>query len=165
MFLWAFLTEILICNRLLAPKAFFRVGQWAEQASLTEYYGVPQEQLNDDRLGRVLDLEKPERMGGLLQVLVWALMVMSLMERAVRRSLKGKPMYGLYPENRPSAAPTGKSILEAFSTLCIVIMKDRGTISRRLADLTEVQRMLMRYMGIPPNRLTAFKRKCCRVGA
>jgi transposase len=110
-------------------------------------------------------LEKPERMGGLLQILVWALMVMALMERAVRRSLKGKPMYGLYPENRPSAAPTGKSILEAFSTLCIVIMKDRGTISRRLADLTGVQRTLMRYMGIPPNRLTAFKRKCCCLGS
>lgn len=108
-------------------------------------------------------LEKPERMGGLLQVLLWALMVMALMERAVRRSLKGKPMYGLYPENRPSVAPTGKSILEAFSTLCIVIIKDCGTISRRLADLSELQRTLMRYMGIPPSRLTAFKRKCCRV--
>lgn len=49
------LTEILICNRLLAPKALFRVGQWAEQASLTEYYGVTRKELNDDRLGRVLE--------------------------------------------------------------------------------------------------------------
>jgi hypothetical protein len=43
----------------------------------------------------------------LLCILVWALMVMALMERQTRRSLKGKPMYGLYPENRPSPAPTG----------------------------------------------------------
>jgi hypothetical protein len=49
------LVEILIGNRLLVPKALFRVGEWAEQASLTEYYGVPQEQLNDDRLGRALE--------------------------------------------------------------------------------------------------------------
>jgi transposase len=110
-------------------------------------------------------LEKPERMGGLLLILMWALMVMALMERAVRRSLKGKPMYGLYPENRPSAAPTAKLILDSFSTLCIVIIKDRGTISRRLADLTGVQQKLLRYMGIPPNRLAAFKRKCCGVAA
>ena len=110
-------------------------------------------------------LEKPERMGGLLLILMWALMVMALMERAVRRSLKGKPMYGLYPENRPSAAPTAKLILDSFSTLCIVIIKDRGTISRRLADLTEVQQRLLRYMGIPPNRLAAFKRKCCVAAA
>jgi transposase len=110
-------------------------------------------------------LEKPERMGGLLLILIWALMVMSLMERAVRRSLKGKPMYGLYPENRPSAAPTAKLILNSFSTLSIVIIKERGTTSRRLADLTDVQRRLLNYMGIPPNRLAAFKRKCCAVAA
>ena len=53
-------------------------------------------------------LEKPERMAGLLCILVWALMVLALMERQTRRSLKGKPMYGLYPENRPSPAPTGR---------------------------------------------------------
>jgi transposase len=110
-------------------------------------------------------LEKPERMGGLLLILMSALMVMALMERAVRRSLKGKPMYGLYPENRPSAAPTAKLILDRFSTLCIVIIKERGTTSRRLADLSEVQRKLLDYMGIPPNRLAAFKRKCCGVAA
>jgi transposase len=110
-------------------------------------------------------LEKPERMSGLLVILMSALMVMTLMERAVRRSLKGKPMYGLYPENRPSTAPTAKLILDCFSTLCIVIIKDRGRVSRRLAELTDVQRKLLRYMGIPPNRLAAFKRKCCDVAA
>ena len=68
-------------------------------------------------------LEKPERIAGLLCIVVWALIVLSLMERQVRRSLEGKPMYGLYPENRPSPAPTGPAILNAFSTLCIVIVK------------------------------------------
>ena len=108
-------------------------------------------------------LEKPERMGGLLQILIWSLMVLALMERAVRRSLKGKPIYGLYPENRPCSAPTAKTILDRFSTLCIVIVKERGERTRRLADLTSVQRTLLDYMGIPPNRLSAFKRKCCSV--
>ena len=74
-------------------------------------------------------------------------------------------MYGLYPENRPSTAPTAKLILESFATLCIVIIKERGTTSRRLADLTDVQRRLLCYMGIPPNSLAAFKRKCCGVAA
>jgi len=110
-------------------------------------------------------LEKPERMGGLLQILMWSLMVLALMERAVRRSLKGKPMYGLYPENRPCSAPTAKTILDRFSTLCIVIVKERGQRTRRLADFTPVQRMLLGHIGIPPNRLSAFKRKCCGVAA
>ena len=105
-------------------------------------------------------LEKPERMAGLLCVLVWALAVLALMERQVRRNLKGKPMYGLYPENRPSSAPTGPAILERFSTLCIVIMKHRGTIQRRLAQPDEIQQRLLRLLGIPPDTLQTFKRRC-----
>jgi transposase len=106
-------------------------------------------------------LEKPERMAGLLCILVWSLMVLALMERSVRRSLKGKPMYGLYPENRPSAAPTGKLILMCFSTLSIVLIKQSGNITRRLAELSDVQRALVHHLGVPPNDLAAFKRKCC----
>jgi transposase len=105
-------------------------------------------------------LEKPERMAGLLYILIWSLMVLSLMERAVRRNLKGKPMYGIYPENRPSPAPTGRAILECFSDLTIVIVKERGEAQRRLADLSSVQRKLVNLLGIPPNSLRAFRRRC-----
>jgi transposase len=106
-------------------------------------------------------LEKPQRIAGLMQILLWSLMALSLMERDVRRSLNGKPMYGIYPENRPCPAPTGRGILECFEDLCIVIMKHRGEVRRRLAELTPVQRQLVQMMGIPPDSLTAFKRKCC----
>ena len=105
-------------------------------------------------------LEKPERMAGLLCILVWALMVMALMERQTRRSLKGKPLYGLYPENRPSPAPTGPAILKCFSTLCIVIVKEHGKTSRRLAEPDPTQRKLLNLLGIPPNGLRTFKRRC-----
>lgn len=105
-------------------------------------------------------LKNPERIAGLLCILMWALMVMALMERQVRRSLKGKPMYGLYPENRPSPAPTGPAILDCFNSLCIVIVMDRGTTSRRLAQPTETQRSLLRLLGIPPDVLRTFKRRC-----
>ena len=105
-------------------------------------------------------LEKPERIAGLLTVLVWALMVMSLMERAVRRKLKGKPMFGLYPENRPSPAPTGPAILRCFETLCIVIVKHKHTQSRHLAELSAIQLKLVKLLGIPPSTLKAFTRSC-----
>jgi transposase len=105
-------------------------------------------------------LKNPERIAGLLCILMWALMVMALMERQVRRSLKGKAMYGLYPENRPSPAPTGPAILDCFESLCIVIIMDHGTTSRRLAQPTETQRSLLRLLGIPPDTLRTFKRRC-----
>jgi transposase len=105
-------------------------------------------------------LEKPERMSGLICILVWALTILALLERQVRRSLKGEPMYGLYPENRPSPSPTGPAILECFSTLCIVIIKEHGHVSRRLADASLVQRKLLLLLGIPPEELRTFKRRC-----
>src|SRR3954447_23637463 len=49
------IVEVLITNRLLQPTALFRVGQWAQAAALTDYYGLTAEQLNDDRLGRALE--------------------------------------------------------------------------------------------------------------
>ena len=105
-------------------------------------------------------IEKPQRIAGLMQILLWALMVLSLMERDVRRSLKGKPMYGIYPENRPCHAPTGRGILECFEELSIVVVKHKGETWRRLAELTPVQRELLKRMGIPPDSLSVFKRKC-----
>jgi transposase len=105
-------------------------------------------------------LEKPERIAGLLCILMWALLVLTLMERQVRRSLKGKPLYGLYPEGRPSPAPTGPAILRAFSTLCIVIVKEHGTITRRLADRSDTQQTLLGHLGIATDDLRAFKRRC-----
>ena len=105
-------------------------------------------------------LKKPERMAGLLFILVWALMVMALMERAVRQELDGEPMYGLYPENRPSPAPTGKAMFECFETLSIVIIKHKGNEIRRLADLDNVQRKIVNLLGIPPGDLRTFKRRC-----
>jgi transposase len=105
-------------------------------------------------------LEKPARMAGLLCILVWALMVMALMERAVRRNLKGKPLHGLYPENRPSPAPTGTALLECFSMLSIVIVKHHGTTTRRLAQFTPIQHRLIQLLAIPPTALQTFKRGC-----
>src|SRR3954467_10490427 len=77
-------------------------------------------------------LKNPERIGGLLCILIWALMVLALMERQVRRELKGEPLYGLYPEGRPSAAPTGPALMECFSGWGGLIGPGNGGTSRRL---------------------------------
>ena len=87
-------------------------------------------------------------------------MVMALMERQVRRNLRGKPLYGLYPEERPSPAPTGPALLDCFSALCAVIVKERGAVARRLAQPTDIQRKLLKLLGIPPDALRTFKRRC-----
>src|SRR4051794_36900113 len=49
------LVEVMVANRLLQPKALFRIGQWFEAAAVTDYFGLTADQLNDDRLGRALE--------------------------------------------------------------------------------------------------------------
>jgi transposase len=105
-------------------------------------------------------LKNPERIAGLMCVLVWALMVLALMERQVRRELDGKPLYGLYPEHRPSPAPTGPALLDCFSTLCIVVVIDHGETHRRLAQPSPTQRELLRLLRVPPDALRTFRRRC-----
>jgi len=105
-------------------------------------------------------LKNPERIAGLLCILVWSLMVLALLERQVRRTLKGKPLYGLYPENRPSPAPTGPAILQCFAKWSVVIIKERGRTMRRLGEPSATQRRLLILLGIPPDHQRAFKRRC-----
>jgi transposase len=105
-------------------------------------------------------LKNPKRMAGLLYVLVWALMVMALMERQVRRELGDRPMYGLYPENRPSKAPTGVRLIEAFEYLCVIQLTQGGRTTRHLGELDDTQREIIRLLQLTPEHLTTFKRRC-----
>lgn len=51
--------EIMVANRLMAPKPLYHVEQWAKEIAVEEVYGIPPEKLNDDRLGRALDAIYP----------------------------------------------------------------------------------------------------------
>ena len=105
-------------------------------------------------------LKNPDRIAGLLCVLVWALMVLALMERQVRRELGGEPLYGLYPEGRPSPSPTGPSLIQGLSGLCIVIVHQGDEVVRRLAQPDPVQRRIIQLLGIDAERLRTFRRRC-----
>src|SRR3954465_3601730 len=49
------LVEVLVANRLLQPRALFRIGPWAESAALTDYYGLTPKQPTDDPPRRALE--------------------------------------------------------------------------------------------------------------
>ncbi|MBI3684546.1 MAG: IS1634 family transposase [Acidobacteria bacterium] len=103
-------------------------------------------------------LENPQRIAGLLAVVVWALLILALTERQVRRGLKGKPILGLYPENRPCMAPSGPTILKCFSTLCVVLYLDEGRSRRQLAQLTALQQALLDLLDILETDLRCYAR-------
>src|SRR4051794_33749336 len=105
-------------------------------------------------------LKNPDRIAGLLCVLVWSLMVLALMERQARRELGGEPVYGLYPEGRPSPSPTGPSLLQGLSGLCVVIVHRGDEVIRRLAQPDPVQRRILQLLGVNSERLQTFRRRC-----
>jgi len=103
-------------------------------------------------------LENPQRIAGLLCVVVWALLIMALLERQARRGLAGKPLLGLYPESRPCRAPSGPTILACFSTLCVVIFLGQHSPQRQLAQLTRLQRRVLELLGILETDLYCYAR-------
>ena len=52
--------EVLVANRLTAPRPLLRVADWAAQWAVEEVYGIDPACLNDDRIGRALDAIAPE---------------------------------------------------------------------------------------------------------
>lgn len=48
--------EVLVANRLSAPRPLYEVQGWAEQAGVRQVFGIRPDLLNDDRLARTLDV-------------------------------------------------------------------------------------------------------------
>jgi hypothetical protein len=46
----------LICSRLCSPSPLYDIAGWASTAALQELFGIPAALLNDDRLGRALEM-------------------------------------------------------------------------------------------------------------
>ena len=46
----------LICSRLCSPSPLYDIAGWASSAALQELFGIPAVLLNDDRLGRALEI-------------------------------------------------------------------------------------------------------------
>jgi transposase len=54
------ITQLLVCNRLQAPRPLYKVSDWLEQTALAEALGVQPEQAHDTRLGETLDALFPK---------------------------------------------------------------------------------------------------------
>ncbi len=54
------ITQLLVCNRLQAPRPLYKVGTWLEQTALATALAVQPTQAHDTRLGETLDALFPE---------------------------------------------------------------------------------------------------------
>lgn len=99
------LVEILVLNRLLNPKAMFRIGEWAEKASVTGYYGHSLDELNDDRLGRAL--ERIAAHGDAVQagLVMNAIEAFDLKVNQIHYDVTSVELFGAYETDEEQARP------------------------------------------------------------
>ena len=101
------LVEVMVTNRLLNPKAMYSIGSWAESAAVAEYFGVTAEQLNDDRLGRMLERLADHGLAVQSSATVEAVKKWELKVKQIHFDISNAELYGKYPDAQP--APDGDS--------------------------------------------------------
>ncbi len=141
------LAEILILNRMLNPKALMRVGEWAQQAGVAEYYGVSAEQLNDDLLGRAL-----ERLSEYQAQVEAALVMASILKFGldvahVHFDITGVELYGNYERQTPAEGEESVSPQPAYGRT----KSGRKNVKQIQLGLN-VRSDICRWMGTPRNR-------------
>src|SRR3954454_11893866 len=107
------LVEVLIANRLLRPKALFRVGEWARSAEVTSYYNLTVEQLNDDRFGRALERLAAHAPAIQVALVLKAIEHFQLDVRQIHYDLSTAELYGAY-ENKTAEGQPPPSPMPAY---------------------------------------------------
>ena len=90
-----------------------------------------------------------QRIVGLITILGIALMVFSLLERAVRRALGPLATVPTLLAGHVAARPTGDNLLKALQTVSLVTLKLAGTRHRAPSALTPLHHTLLQLLDVP----------------
>jgi transposase len=103
------LAEVLVINRLLRPKALFRVDEWARTAAVSDYFALEPGQLNDDRLGRALERLAAHAVTVQAALVLTAIRKFKLDVRQIHYDITDVELYGAYelelPEGQTPPTP------------------------------------------------------------
>ena len=98
-------------------------------------------------------MKDDDQITGMTHLLMLGIMVLTLLEFVVRRSLEkdktGLPC--LHPENKikKTNKPTAERLLTAFSGIYLTMVKlPGGTVIKKLTALSELQKEILRRLGL-----------------
>jgi transposase len=129
--------------------------------ALVSYKHQPCIEKRHEQLKSVLDvmpvnLKSHSRIEAFLFIYFIALLVASLLEREVRQRMKAEkiPSLPLYPEARSCKAPTADRIFALFDDVRRHRLVDEDAVVHRrfYDDLTQLQRTVLRLLGLSPHR-------------
>ena len=101
---------------------------------------------------RPLFVTSNQRITGLVTLLGIALLVFSLIERAARQALAAEGQGEKVPNllaGHVAARPTGDNVLKALREITLVTVALAGVRQRWVADLSALQRTLLRLLSVP----------------
>jgi len=108
------LVEVLIVNRLLQPKAMFRLDEWAQKSGVADYFGLTPGQLNDDRLGRALERLPACADGVQAELVLAAIRQFKLDVTQVHYDITSVELFGAYELAEGEAPPVPPVPLPAY---------------------------------------------------
>ena len=96
-------------------------------------------------------LKTPSRAASLLDVYFIAIAVSSLMERDIRNAMAaaGIKKLPLYPEGRPTEAPTAQRVLEAFASVGWHEFRRGGEVICFPLEMSDLQQQILGLLNIP----------------
>jgi len=112
-------------------------------------------QLKDPMAIAPVFLKNEARIEALFFLYAVSLLVQALLEREVRQAMKREDVASLplYPEERPSRFPTATQLLRLFGPLQRhEILSGDASIKTIHPDLSDLQKEVLRLLGVPANR-------------
>jgi len=96
-------------------------------------------------------LKKPERIEATMFLYFIALMIVSLIERNIRKSLKETPTeLKILPGNRNATSPTWSNIKEFFSDLYLSFIKYKQQVAApKLCGLSQLHQKILKLLKVP----------------
>lgn len=122
------------------------LSEYKEQTSVETNFKV----LKDPCFIDELFYKKPHRVESLAYIMIIALMLLTLLERTVRESLKKETERVMVSGKRRTLTPTGRSIIEAFENVQVIMINENGNWVRH-CQLDENLKRLIVLAGFTPD--------------
>jgi transposase len=115
-------------------------------------------QLKTDYCVAPVYLKEVSRIQALLCVYFFVLLIEAIMERELRRAMQREHLESLplYPEDRPCRRPTARRIIDLFEDIQRhTIRGDSQDEIVFVTELTDLQRRILRLLGVPATEYRA----------
>ncbi len=119
------------------------VREYKEQSVVEQHFAF----IKNPKIVGPMYVKNPARVQALAYVLLMAVLVYSILERRVRRALKESGIPLEVYDRRTSLKPTGRSILEHFLGVNVVLMDGNRFLPKNLGEMPR----LLRLLGLSEN--------------